>query len=67
MKKVYEERKRSMEIRATDVAAIPKETTLLLHEGKLKEEKEEKDTILILNEIDEALNEKKNFCSENKK
>ena len=56
-----------MEIRETDATAIPKETTLLLHEGKLKEEKEEKDTILILNEIDEALNEKKNFCSENKK
>ena len=67
MNKVNRERKMSMEIRETDVSVIPKETTLLLHEGKLKEEKEEKDTILILNEIDEALNEKKNFCSENKK
>ena len=67
MNKVNRERKRSKEMREMEVAAIPKETTLLLHEGKLKEEKEEKDTILILNEIDEALNEKKNFCSENKK
>merc|ERR1712018_183915 len=50
--KVYEDRKETMEQKDTTV--MPKETTLLLHEeGKLKEE--ERDTILILNEIDEVL------------
>jgi len=59
MNKVYEERKGRMEtMKQTDAVVMPKEdTTLLLHEeGKLKEEK---DTISILNEIDDVL--KKNF------
>merc|ERR1712112_726447 len=54
MNKVYKGRKETMEQK--DMAVMPKETTLLLHEeSKLKEE-EERDTILILNEIDEVLN-----------
>ena len=66
MNKVYDQRRMGTR-EQSEAAAMPKETASLLREQVELEEEQDKDTILILNEIDQVLNEKKHFLGKNKK